>query len=392
MNRLFKSLFSIHIDPKRVFGLDILRCIAILAVVWGHAVYKSEHREILELIIPIDGVSLFFVLSGYLIGGILIKVVNENDANLPVLWNFWTRRWLRTIPNYLLILTALLTLSTFLIPDFRPVEYIRFFIFSQNFATAHPNFFHEAWSLAVEEWFYLLTPLSLFLLIGISRGKIRLSILTVAIGMIMAATAFRLQRYLIHPPTEVYQWNSFFRMQVATRLDAIMYGVLGAYVAYYHKGFWTRFKKPMLLIGIPLTVIPFLLPLSYSSLYACVFSFSVFSIGILLCLPFMSQVKSGKGILYRAVTHISLISYSMYLTNHTLIRELIINEMLYSHLQVFGTAADAVCFVLLWILTLGLSTILYKFVEIPFMGLRDSKGGKPALSLVKSILHSKSKK
>ena len=58
--------------------------------------------------ISIDGVSIFFVLSGFLIGGILIKVLETEPATFKTLFNFWIRRWFRTLPNYLFILLILI--------------------------------------------------------------------------------------------------------------------------------------------------------------------------------------------------------------------------------------------------------------------------------------------
>ena len=79
------NLLRIQIDEKRVYGLDILRALAILFVVIGHGGYllPERARKLINLLI-FDGVSIFFVLSGFLIGGIFIKLIQEKGLNLKV--------------------------------------------------------------------------------------------------------------------------------------------------------------------------------------------------------------------------------------------------------------------------------------------------------------------
>src|SRR5436190_15587708 len=93
-------------ELKRVYGLDILRAVAILLVVLIHGtalIGESPIGMFTYLKIP-DGVNLFFVLSGYLIGTILSKHITTEKFTLKPLLNFWQRRWFRTLPNYYLFL------------------------------------------------------------------------------------------------------------------------------------------------------------------------------------------------------------------------------------------------------------------------------------------------
>ncbi len=87
---------------NRIFGLDFLRAIAILQVVQGHAYqlhyqfwdYTPWASKIISFTIFnfVDGVDLFFVLSGFLIGGILIKSLENQLITTNILWNFWIKR------------------------------------------------------------------------------------------------------------------------------------------------------------------------------------------------------------------------------------------------------------------------------------------------------------
>ena len=141
-----------------MYGLDAFRAIAILIVVRGHGGLVSGDLFSGFPSIPlIDGVELFFVLSGFLIGSILIKTLeSEKKLNLSSLVNFWKRRWFRTLPNYYLILfiNFLLVKYEYINGDIQRFTY-KFLFFLQNFSEGFVDFFWESWSLSIEEWFYI---------------------------------------------------------------------------------------------------------------------------------------------------------------------------------------------------------------------------------------------
>ena len=99
---------------NRIYGLDILRAFAILFVLYSHAFFLiMDHvNERVYNLLSLDGVTLFFVLSGFLIGGILIRTIENKGFGFKELLNFWTRRWFRTLPNYFLMLMVSLCLKS----------------------------------------------------------------------------------------------------------------------------------------------------------------------------------------------------------------------------------------------------------------------------------------
>lgn len=118
---------NVH-HQSRVFGLDVLRAFAILCVVYGHG-YAVTDQSIPHDIyhIPVfDGVAIFFVLSGFLIGRILLRTITHNNFDRKMLTEFWIRRWFRTVPNYMLVL-SLLVLTTYLSGASLPDNIIQFF-------------------------------------------------------------------------------------------------------------------------------------------------------------------------------------------------------------------------------------------------------------------------
>src|SRR3546814_20945662 len=110
---------------------------------------------------------MFFALSGFLIGRIIIADV-LSDRSASGLWRFWAKRWLRTLPAYFLTLFVL-----YRITGVSPSAAMAHATFIQNLLPhLRDAFFGVSWSLSVEEWFYFLTPIAL-LLVGKALGRER---------------------------------------------------------------------------------------------------------------------------------------------------------------------------------------------------------------------------
>jgi peptidoglycan/LPS O-acetylase OafA/YrhL len=371
-------MLTIVFDKKRNYGLDILRALAIFFVMNIHSVHFFDPDSTLFKALTIwnlDGVTLFFVLSGFLIGGILITMFEKGELTFKTLFNFWIRRWFRTLPNYFLILTILLCIGLHFktVTNFSQVS--NYYYFLANFKEPMPEYlFPEAWSLSVEEWFYLLIPVFIFILVVVCRFKPKFSILAVALIIIAFSTGFRYHRFSRWPGLTQDLVDVNFRKQVVTRLDSIMFGVLGAYLAYYHLALWKKYKKALFFIGIILLYFdykPYILG-GYGLYYGVVFSFSVQSLGFLCLFPYVTELKSGKGFIYRCITRFSIISYSVYLLNYSIVKFYtlsFLNNHVFKNIDSHYLATiDYFCF---WFVTIIGATLLYKYFEKPFMALRD---------------------
>jgi peptidoglycan/LPS O-acetylase OafA/YrhL len=374
-----KNIFRIKIDTNRVFGLDILRALAILFVVIAHGSPLLPHklRPINDFFI-FDGVSIFFVLSGFLVGGILIRTIEKNGFSKNILLNFWIRRWFRTLPNYFLILIITCFFYLHYNSDFTIRSVSSYFIFSQNLSSIHPGFFPEAWSLSIEEWFYLLIPILIGLFIFISKGSVRKNVLMTAISVITLVTVFRYYRYSTASINSLGEWDLIFRKQVVTRLDSLMFGVIGAYAYFYYTELWLNYKKQLLILGASLFLLtkfeiyfPIYSPIN--GLYMTVFSFTLTSVATLFLLPYLSDLKTGEGVLYKIITYLSLTSYSMYLLNLTIIQQFILNIIPWSNITDNWRVIELSKLGMYWVLLISLSILLYKYFEIPMTKLRDNK-------------------
>ncbi len=360
------NFFKINVDTHRVYGLDIIRFYAIFSVVFEHGIdliYQNPVTDFILLLLR-DGVTIFFVLSGFLIGRILIKTLENNRLSFGTILNFWIRRWFRTLPAYFVVLAINIILFLGFRPDKRLV--LKYFTFTQNLFSNHPSFFPEAWSLSVEEWFYLTLPIIIGGWMLLTKGKVQKAMVLAALFIYVAVICFKIYRYLHHDFSDIYLSNLYLKNQVSTRLDSLMFGVIGAYLYIYHSKFWVENRNILLIIGLVLLFLP-----GYSGVfhqnkfYEFILSPIVESLGTLCLLPYFSTLKKSTGPIYQGITYISIISYSMYLFNYSIVR----NKIMPYFLGIFGSSVTS--FLLFWAFTIVLSHILYKLVELPVMNLRD---------------------
>jgi peptidoglycan/LPS O-acetylase OafA/YrhL len=119
------------------------------------------HRYLAE-----SGTDLFFALSGFLIGGMILRKPPGSFADLR---RFYIRRWLRTIPLAWVWMAALVC---FVHPTFEQVLEDVFMIRNLEIPMPSAGFFPVMWSLFVEEWFYLLFPVA-FIALRVGDAPVR---------------------------------------------------------------------------------------------------------------------------------------------------------------------------------------------------------------------------
>ncbi len=310
---------------------------------------------------------MFFVLSGFLIGGILIKTINRTDFTHKELVGFWIRRWFRTLPMYYLVLSFLVLNNHFIIPRPLPHGLSDYFFFLQNLT--HPcsfEFFGVSWSLCVEEWFYLLVPLFLFIILRFAKqiSKKR-KILFCIIFVIVFITVCRTYKiYTLHFDLAAYRK---LEAQVIARLDSIMYGVLGAYLFYYKVPIWRKYNNAYFIIGVLI-----ILSTNYFD-FPAVLLYTLRPIGTLFILPKLSSIEKTTWKGGKVITFISLISYSMYLLHVIVVLEIIM-PLIFMALHITEETSYTIIIIktaMYWSLTILLSYVLYMFYEKPMTNLRD---------------------
>ncbi len=315
-----------HNTSERLYGLDHLRALAIILVLMYH--YRAfKHPAWMDTIgrFGWTGVDLFFVLSGFLISGQLFKEIEKSGS--ISLKTFFTKRFFRIIPPYCFTLALY-----FLFPFFREREALspfwKFATFTQNYGLdviARGTFSH-AWSLCIEEQFYLFLPLAL--LVMIKTKAFRYTAIFAALLMILSLV-FRwiIWKNCIVPvlDTEGFwkEWYMEIYYPTHTRLDSLAIGVMVGYLMQYS----SRFKNMvhnngnrLFILGIILLGISFWVCNDQVSEEASIFGFTFVAIsyGIIL----MASV-SRSSFLLRSKSYITsqlaTLSYAVYLSHKGII-------------------------------------------------------------------------
>ncbi len=376
---------------NRYIGLDLMRTAAVLFVLLSHALIFlpfQKGKDFLFLYLGFIGVEIFFVLSGFLIGNIMFKAFSQK-VDGPVMRTFWIRRWFRTLPLY--YVTLILNVILYVVyegPDGLSIKTLLFPVFLQNFLWPHPHFFEPAWSLTIEEYFYLLFPLLMFLLFTVFKLKFRRSFL-LGIGLFFFIPfLLRLGLYLAIEFNFINQlkanfapnWDLHFRKITLFRLDAIALGILVAYFLNTIKEKFLHYKNQMMAGAVVLffssTILYYFTVHRYQfGLISSVFIFPLFSIAFALSIPYLREVKS-MGIFNSPVSFISKVSYSIYLL-HPLVSILFIK-----HLQLSENIIYQLFLFLLFIaVSLILSHFSFKYIEYPITEMRE-KYDKPKKKIV----------
>lgn len=369
MGRRLINVYDNEVDnPKRLFSLDLLRTIAILLVVVCHLLrlYPAANNFIVNYLGTL-GVEIFFVLSGFLIGTILIKKFNETDTfKFSNVREFWIRRWFRTLPNYYFVLIiSIIVFSLFYYHEFmlNKLSNLAYFVFLQNSITIHPGFFPVAWSLAVEEWFYLLFPLWLLAISKLNMNKYKTLLVSILSFMLLDV----ILRIVVASISPGLSFDEVFRKMMPFRLDSIVIGVLVAFICFYHKSFWDNNKIKLFIIGGLLFLgssiyfyYDFILNAN-NTMFTKMFLFNILGLSIALLFPLIYAIPKFKNTsITNLITHISLISYSIYLIHFFIIGGLertslgIITKIIISLILIFI-----------------LSTLQYRFFEKPITAMRE---------------------
>ena len=353
-----------------VFGLDLLRASAIALVLVAHASFMFlplTHALEGWWMLGHLGVELFFVLSGFLIGGILVRQAKAARFGIG---RFWVRRWLRTLPNYYLFLIINILLARWVDGTWPLAGRYAFFL--QNFAWPQPVFFIESWSLAVEEIFYLIAPV--LVLAFAARLTRRVSPLIWVTLAIVLATAIRIGYVLMLQP----EWDLALRMVALVRLDAIGYGVL-AVLLYEHAGQTVRRNAAAIAaigaIGLALAIVLYFDLPKDTDLFARTGLFSLISASFAALLPVAAnwQRSNLPAPIDASVRTLARWSYALYLCQLAVMR--VMDATFAGHAQTFaGCLLQALMFMML---SISCAALVYRYFELPILRWRDRLTRKP---------------
>lgn len=367
----FFNFFKIEFHENRIYGFDIIRTIAVLSVLLGHGacILPGEPGSIyIQSCEFLDGVFVFFILSGFLIGQLLIYTIENKPINKETLITFWKKRLLRTVPAFYFILSLLIILSLLTIDGFGNLKLLLYFIFSQNLFYNHPYFFAEAWTLSIEVWFYILIPFTLFLFKGYLKLSDKKSLMyTILLYLLIGFLTRLFKSYSIdHIDGTIIDYS--FRKQVFTRIDSVTFGIIGAYIFRYNNKLWFKYKYLYLVMGILIFLYTKFPLFEETRFYRLVLFYQLQSLSFLLILPFFSTIEKGEGKLFTIVTTLSYVSFSIYLINFNIVQVFILNKI--SFFNSTNTYILISKYLLYLLLSIFGGILMYKKIELPFMAMR----------------------
>lgn len=377
---------SARVAP-RLPGLDLLRAVAISWVMIYHtSLFGLSSQEHWVVSFGWMGVDLFFVLSGFLIAGQLLRPWAHGGR--PDYPRFFGRRLMRTLPAYLAVVAVY-----FLIPilrdrpDMTPLW--RFLTFTQNFGlhTDPPQAFSHAWSLCVEEQFYLVFPAAVALLaIRPSAGKVVAAIVAVlAFGMALRGYLWlhdvARQPFDLSSAPRPGRYMTLIYYPSWTRLDGLLAGISAAAIRTFRPQFWGRLTaRPNLLLalgvlGVAASILFF--KGQIAGFAASVLGFPLLSFSLALTVMAGSEARSvigrhpipGAGALATG-------AYSLYLSH-----KIVFHAVGATHLpEILQPAALPIAM----LAAFAVGALLYWLVERPFLKLRDRLEGPSRSPLAKA--------
>ncbi|HLF18673.1 MAG TPA: acyltransferase [Candidatus Omnitrophota bacterium] len=359
--------------PKRFIQLDVLRAIAVL-LVFG--------RHLPSLPVSVDGftrwivgrlhmsgwigVDLFFVISGFLVSGLIFREYMRFGQFDFV--RFLVRRGLKIYPGFYVLVTVTLIVSPFL-TDTRPSgrQILGELFYIQNYIG---SLWGHTWSLAVEEHFYLL--LGLLVLVYTKTNKTNALLPLVQLYFILAVFVLGLRVITSLYVPRFFVWFHLYPTHL--RIDALFFGVLLSYLHHFHyqrfKELILKYRYGLLLLSV-ICILPMLIKSISTSRFLQSFGLTMLYVGfgglMILSLYCLNENTLRRYKIVEILGNIGYYSYSIYLWHMVvliwglpLLRGLVQKSIPYLLELTFFIAGS---------LVVGIG--MAKLVEMPILKIRD---------------------
>jgi peptidoglycan/LPS O-acetylase OafA/YrhL len=360
-------------ENHKLFGLDHLRAFAITYVILFHYQFFG-HPAWIKKIGPFgwSGVDLFFVLSGFLISGQLFATIAKGKK--ISLSEFFVKRFFRIIPPFVFVVILYAALPV--VREWGHLSPIwRYLTFTLNFGLDVRKYgtFSHAWSLCVEEQFYLILPLIFVIFNYFKAGKKAIYLLS---ALFIGGFFIRLWgwHHFMEPvlSTDNYgaYWNKYIYYPTYNRLDSLLVGVsiAGLYTFYPSvKTMVNKYCNLVMLSGMILLVISYFVCEGYSTYNTTLWGFPLVGLSYGLIL---AAIVCPSSPVYRfksyVTSQIAVLSYSIYLT-HKIVIHVVQNMIEKVGIDKNSNLAMLICFICI----IAGALLSRYLIEKPAMRLRD---------------------
>ncbi len=310
------SLQSSVAPGRRLQGIDALRGMAVILVLFRHLTYTwpgTDSGMVWDFVHVVHrggwiGVDLFFVLSGFLVSGLLFKeYIAKGEIDV---WRFLIRRGFKIYPSFWILILTTVGVNFLFQVEAPKRAILSELAFLQNYGQALWN---HTWTLAVEEHFYIGLVLLVYLLVRFKQASehVLQSIPAVALTVMLVTLLNRSWNTLQYPWS--FKTNVFVTHM---RVDSLMFGVLLSWFFWFRGDDLSRFvhaRRGWLLFGgIALLIPPFVWPLEESRVISSIgFSALYLGAGMLLLLALYHRIEVPFVTAF--LSKVGFYSYSIYL-------------------------------------------------------------------------------
>jgi peptidoglycan/LPS O-acetylase OafA/YrhL len=289
---------------RRIPSLDGLRAISIIFVLVSHlagTTYFPMSFDTANVLFLGDlGVHVFFVISGFLITGLLLD--EQAHTGQIDIRRFYLRRTLRIFPPYYTLILMLLLAEAIGWVHLMPHDALHAATYTSNYQTGGSWYLGHAWSLSVEEQFYLLWP-ALILLAGTRRG------IAIAAGVV-----------LLSPFVRLASWE-FARVGMTHRFETVADSIAVGCVLAGTRPFLHRQRGYMATLSSPLFVLVPIAALAANLLHGHPRTYfaaglTIENVGLALCIDWCvtyAEGRIGRVLNTPPLVFVGVMSYSLYL-------------------------------------------------------------------------------
>lgn len=365
----FQTRTGVPPASGRMLQIDLLRAVAVLLVICRHLTSswsQPASGPVWQVFNFLHGggwvgVDLFFVLSGFLVSGLLFQEFIR--AGMVDVWRFLVRRGFKIYPAFWLFIAVTIALSITVGKPIPLPGILRELAFLQNYGG---GLWGHTWSLAVEEHFYIGLALLVFFVTRFgTHSKNPFGVVpALTCGILVAVLLLRFWISFRYP------WafgSHVFRTHL--RFDSLMFGVLISWLFWFRNEELTVFARRarwwLLGCGLVLLAPAFVVPIENSRWISSI-GFTAFYVGSGLILLFALYSPAPRARMMRMLAGIGYYSYSIYLWHMLVVNWIVPN--LGKGLHFWSFSWHALC-CLAGSIVLGV--VAARLVEMPVLRLRD---------------------